>query len=185
MSRSARKSGLWKHLSSFGRASDGHAAVEFALVAMPFFFMLFAMIELAIVLNISTLLDDGVRAAARRIRTGQMQQAGGASLSTFKADVCSRMVWLEEHCNSHLSLDVRTYPQWSSANPPNPVQANGSFNEGALTFVPGGPEDIVMVRAYYRWTLFTPFLSQALGKLSGNQAVVYSTSAFRNEPYNQ
>ena len=34
-----------------------------------------------------------------------------------------------------------------------------------------------------RWTLFTPFLSQALGKLSNNEAVVTATSAFRNEPY--
>jgi Flp pilus assembly protein TadG len=185
MSRNAHHSGILKHLSSFRRASDGSAAVEFALVAAPFFFMLFAMIELAIVFNISTLLDDGVRAASRRIRTGQLQSAGGASMSTFKSDVCARMVWLQDHCNSHLSLDVRTYPQWASANPPNPVEANGTFNQGSLTFTPGGPEDIVMVRAYYRWTLFTPFLSQALSKLSGNEAVIYSTSAFRNEPYNQ
>ncbi|MBX7248778.1 MAG: pilus assembly protein [Caulobacteraceae bacterium] len=185
MRRSARKSGILKHISSFRRASDGSAAVEFAIVAMPFFMLLFATIEIAMVFHVSTLLDDGVRAAARRIRTGQLQTAGGASMTTFKADVCSRMVWLQAHCASHLSLDVRTYPQWASANPPNPVQANGTFSESALTFTPGGPEDIVMVRAYYRWTLFTPFLSQALSRLSGNQAVLYSTAAFRNEPYDQ
>ena len=70
-------------------------------------------------------------------------------------------------------------------SPPNPVLANGTFNNAALVFTPGGPEDIVMVRGYSRWTLFTPFLSQALGKLSNNQAVVTATSAFRNEPYDQ
>lgn len=179
------KNGILRHLGSFRRAQDGHAAVEFAIVAAPFFFMLFAMIELAIVFTISTTLDDGVRLAARRIRTGQLQTAGGATISSFKDDVCSRMTWLEDHCKTHLSVDVRKYTQWSTATPPNPVQANGTFNQAALTFVPGGPEDIVLVRAYYRWTLFTPFLSQALKKLSGNQAVVYATAAFRNEPYDQ
>ena len=170
-------------LRRFRRADDGATAVEFAIVAAPFFFMLFAMMELAIVFTISTTLEDGVRGAARRIRTGELQTSGGATMEAFRDDVCARMVWLEEHCQTHLSLDVRTYPQWAGANPPNPVGADGTFDESALTFVPGGPEDIVLVRAFYRWTLFTPFLSQALGKLTGNQAVVTSAAAFRNEPY--
>jgi Flp pilus assembly protein TadG len=185
MPRGGKPNGLMAHLASFRRASDGHAAVEFAMVAAPFFFMLFAMIELAIVFTISTTLDDGVTAAARRIRTGQLQSAGGATATTFKNDVCAHMVWLEDHCRTHLSLDVRTYAQWNGSTPPNPVQANGTFNSGALTFAPGGPEDIVLVRAYYRWTLFTPFLSQALGKLSNNEAVVTATAAFKNEPYDE
>lgn len=172
-------------LASFRRAQGGHAAVEFAIVAAPFFFMLFAMMELAIVFTISTTLDDGVVAASRRIRTGQLQSTGGANINTFKDDVCERMTWLEDHCRTHLSLDVRTYAQWSTATPPNPVMPDGTFNNAALTFTPGGPEDIVMVRAFYRWTLFTPFLAQALGKLANNEAVVTATAAFRNEPYDE
>lgn len=183
MRRSANRESLLQHLRSFRRAQDGHAAVEFAIVAAPFFFMLFAMMELAIVFSISTTLDDGVRAAARQIRTGELQSAGGSSQSAFKNDVCARMVWLQSHCQTHLSIDVRTYSSFAGANPPNPVQPNGTFNNGALTFTPGGPEEIVLVRAFYRWSLFTPFLSQALGKLNNNEAVVTSAATFRNEPY--
>jgi len=172
-----------KWLARFGRADDGQAAVEFALIAAPFFFVLLSLFELALVFWVSTILDDSVRASARRIRTGELQTSGQSSMTAFRNDICGRMSWLTEHCNTHLSIDVRTYPQWANANPPNPVQGDGTFNQGALTFVPGGPEDIVLVRAYYRWTLFTPFLSQALAKLSGNQAVVTSAAAFRNEPY--
>lgn len=183
MRRSVQREPLLQHLRSFHKAREGHAAVEFAIVAAPFFFMLFAMMELAIVFTISTTLDDGLRAASRRIRTGELQTTGGASATTFKNDVCARMVWLTDHCQTHLSIDVRTYSQWSGANPPNPVQTNGTFNNTSLTFTPGGPEDIVLVRGFYRWTLFTPFLSQALGKLSNNEAVVTSAATFRNEPY--
>jgi Flp pilus assembly protein TadG len=185
MRRSAKTMTFLQSLASFRRAQDGHAAVEFAIVAAPFFFMLFAMMELAIVFTISTTLDDGVVSAARRVRTGQLQTAGGANITTFKNDVCARMTWLEDHCQSHLSVDVRTYAQWANATPPNPIQTDGTFNSSALTFAPGGPGDIVMVRGYYRWTLFTPFLSQALGKLSNNEAVVTATAAFRNEPYDE
>ena len=183
MRRSAKRETFLQHLRSFRRAQGGHAAVEFGIVAMPFFFMLFAMMELAIVFSISTTLDDAVRGAARRIRTGEMQSVGGANQSTFRTDVCARMVWLTSHCQTHLSIDVRTYSSFAGANPPNPIQSNGTFNNGAMTFTPGGPEDIVLVRAFYRWPLFTPFLSQALGKLSNNEAVVTSAATFRNEPY--
>jgi Flp pilus assembly protein TadG len=183
MRRSAKRGSLPRHLASFRRAQDGHAAVEFAIVAAPFFFMLFAMMELAIVFTISTTLDDGLRDAARRIRTGEVQTLGGASQTTFKNDVCARMIWLQTHCQTHLSIDVRTYASFAAAAPPNPVQADGTFNNAALTFTPGGPEEIVLVRGFYRWPLFTPFLSQALGKLSNNEAVVTSAATFRNEPY--
>jgi len=183
MRESTKRQSLLQHLRSFRRAQDGATAVEFAIVAAPFFFMLFAMMELAIVFTISTTLDDGLRAAARRIRTGELQTQGGASSTTFRNNVCAEMVWLESHCQSHLAIDVRTYSQWSGASPPNPVQSNGTFNNGALTFSPGGPEDIVLARGFYRWTLFTPFLAQALGKLSNNEAVVSSAVTFRNEPY--
>lgn len=183
MRRSAKRGSILQHLRSFRRAQDGHAAVEFAIVAAPFFFMLFAMMELAIIFTISTTLDDGMRLAARRIRTGEIQTAGGANQTAFKNEVCANMVWLTTHCQTHLSIDVRTYASFAASTPPNPVQANGTFNNGALTFTPGGPEEIVLVRGFYRWPLFTPFLSQALGKLSNNEAVVTSAATFRNEPY--
>lgn len=172
-------------LKRFVRAQDGATAVEFAIVGIPFFFMLFMMLELAIVLAISMSLDDAMRSASRRIRTGELQEAGGASLASFREDVCNRMLFMETHCRTHLTLDVRTYPQWADATPPEPVGADGEFNESEMTFVPGGAEDIVLARAYYRWKLITPFLSQALVRVGGTDTIVTSTVTFRNEPYEQ
>ena len=47
----------------------------------------------------------------------------------------------------------------------------------------GGPGDIVVVRAYYQWGLFTPLMNQALETLSGGKTLITSTATFRNEPY--
>ena len=177
-----RRSATWARLKGFRRDERGAAAVEFAFIAMPFLFLLFVLMELSMFFVVSTTLEDSVRMAARRIRTGQIQQTGGGSIAAFREDVCQRMSFLTDHCRTHLTIDVRTYPQWSSATPPNPVE-NGQMNENRTTFVPGGPQDIVLVRAYYRWRLVSPFMAAAFPRLNNGETVLTATSTFRNEPW--
>jgi Flp pilus assembly protein TadG len=171
-----------ERLEAFGRARDGAAAVEFAMLALPFLIMLFCLLELAIIFMISMTLDNAMAQASREIRTGQLQTAGGATAASFKTDICAHMAWIQSTCNSNLSVDVETYPSFAVATPPNPI-TGGVFNAGVLKFQPGGPQDIVIVRGYFKWTLITPFLSQAVTKLNTGQAVLTATTTFRNEPY--
>ncbi len=172
------------HLRTFVRATGGATAVEFAMVAIPFLTMLFSLIELGIVFLISMTLDDATMTAAREIRTGQVQTAGGAadSASGFQTEICNHMTWIQATCSSNLSVDVETYPSFTAASPANPV-SGGTFNAAALGFNPGVAQNVVVVRSYFRWKLITPFLDQSLEKLSDGEAVIVSTVAFRNEPY--
>ena len=43
--------------------------------------------------------------------------------------------------------------------------------------------DIVLVRAYYTWTIITPLLNASLVNLSGNKRLITTAVAFRNEPF--
>jgi Flp pilus assembly protein TadG len=52
------------------RDRSGSAAVEFAMIAAPFFLLLFAMIEVAAVFFTGTVLENAVLETARQIRTG-------------------------------------------------------------------------------------------------------------------
>ncbi len=165
----------------FLRARRGAAAVEMALVATPFFLLLFGIIELAMIFLVSSSLENATSQAARTIRTGEMQTGGGTSAS-FKTQICNNFGWLQSDCNSNLYVDVRTYASFASVTDPQPVQ-NQTFNAGALQFTPGGPSDIVVVRAYYQWPLIAPLMSQALQTLSGGKVLLTSTATFRNEPY--
>ncbi len=79
-------------------------------------------------------------------------------------------------------MDVRTFTSFASVTAPQPV-SNGTFNPGALQFTPGGPSQIVVVRAYYQWPLIAPLMSQALQTLNGGKVLITSTATFRNEPY--
>lgn len=167
---------------SLARRNDGATAVEFAFVVGPFLFMLFAVIELALVFSISGMLENATMDAARRIRTGELQTAGGATAESFRDDVCANMPWLGGQCSERLMVDVRTFEQWADAQPSDPVE-DGDLDPGELMFDAGREGSIVLVRAYYRWPLITPFLDQALARLDGGVAVVQSTVSFQNEPY--
>jgi Flp pilus assembly protein TadG len=173
-----RRTGL---LTRFARAERGATAVEFAFVALPFLALIFAVVELGLVFMVGTTLENATEAAARQIRTGELQTAGG-SAATFKAAVCAQMSWLGSDCTANLSVDVRTYSTFSAVTSTS-VLTNGAVDPAKQTFTTGGPEDIVLVRTFYQWTIFTPLLNAGLVNLSGNKRLITSTATFRNEPY--
>ncbi len=168
-------------LRRFVAARRGATAVEFALVAAPFLALMFGVLELGLVFMVSTTLDNATEAAARTIRTGQLQGAGG-SASSFKTAVCDNMTWLGSSCSGKLTVDVRTFPKFADVAMSDPV-TDGAVDASKTAFTPGNGEDIVVVRAYYEWTLITPMLNAGLANLGGTKRLVYSTVTFRNEPY--
>lgn len=165
----------------FLRERSGATAVEFGLIAAPFFFMLFALLEVGHLFVLSSTLENATMDAARRIRTGQVQASGGTA-STFKQLVCDRMSVFQSQCDANLRIDVRTLNQFADT-PPDPMSNGTTFNEGVLTFQPGGREDIILVRAWWRQPLFTPLMNQGLSRLRDGKAVLTTASAFRNEPF--
>ncbi len=169
-------------LSRFSRGRGGSTAVEFAMLALPFLGLLFGIVELGMIYLISTTLDNATTDAARQIRTGQLQLAGGASSTSFATVVCNELSWLGSNCMSNLSVDVRTFSTFSSTDIAEPI-ANGKFSPSSLQFQMGNPGDIVLVRTFYPWTLVTPFLDGSVANLSNGQMLIESATTFRNEPY--
>jgi Flp pilus assembly protein TadG len=177
---------LLTRLRGFGRrfrlARRGALAVEFALLAMPFFGLMCGIIEIGMIYVVATTLEDATNGAARQIRTGQLQTAGTSSATSFVTTICTQLSWLGSSCNSNLNVDVRVFGTFAGITAPQPV-SGGKFDPTQLTYNPGGPGDIVVVRSYYQWTLFTPMMNQALDTLSGGQTLITSAATFRNEPY--
>lgn len=163
----------------FLRDKDGAVAVEFAFIALPFLFMLFAILEIGLVFIVDTVLENAVLDTGRLIRTGQAE-AQGFTKAKFIEDMCGRMSVFSADCPSRVSVDVRVIPQFNTV-PPDPVQA-GVFNEAATQYTNGAPGDLVLVRVWYRHPLITGFLSQALSRLDDGTALLQTTTAFKNEP---
>lgn len=179
MSPAARN--LIRVLRTFARARTGATAVEFAFIAGPLLMLIFGVLELALVFMVSATLEGATAAAARPMRTGHLQTTGGDRTSFGKA-VCDRMSWLGSGCTSNLQVDVRTYSDFTSLRD-DPSMTGRNFDPAKTCWSPGGPTDIVLVRTYYTWTVFTPLLSGTLVNAPGNKRMISSVAAFRNEPY--
>jgi Flp pilus assembly protein TadG len=162
----------------FARAEDGATAVEFAIVAIPFLVLVFAIIELGLVFLVSVTLENAVIDVGRTIRTGEAQ-TGGATAATFKTAVCNKMGWVGSSCDSSLSIDVQTFSDYAASS-----DARDGEMPKTMTWNMGTAGSIVLIRAYYSWNLITPMLQTGLQSANGKRMITAAT-AFTNEPYNQ
>jgi Flp pilus assembly protein TadG len=172
-------------LRAFARAEKGAMAVEFAIIALPFLILLFGIIELAMVFLATTTLQNATEMASRKIRTGEFQTSGATAKTDFAALVCQNMNWLAASCPSKLTVAVQTFSNFTTAAgaPPPP---SSTFNPNTATcWSTGDAGDIVLVRTYYQWNLFTPMLNHALANMNGSttKRLITSVSTFRNEPF--
>jgi Flp pilus assembly protein TadG len=173
-------------LRRFARARGGATAIEFAIVAIPSLMLVFGVFELGMVLLVSTTLDTATDFASRNIRTGVFQTSGKITSGDFKALVCRNMTWLKSmDCQSRLTVEAQTFSTFAdidAANIPDPATFKST---DPRCWTAGNPGDIVLVRTYYSWPLFTPLLSDALANQGdGTSRLITSAKAFKNEPYN-
>ncbi len=169
-------------LKRFGRDRRGATAIEFAFVAAPFLFMMFALIELGVLFMMDVALESAVGQTGRLIRTGQAHERSMGA-AQFKEDVCSRMGVFEGPCGERLLVDVRVLiGGFTGQTPPDPVNSDGEFSENGLAFAMGGPGDIILISAWYAHPIATPLISQGTERVAGHR-VLNATTAFRNEPF--
>lgn len=164
------------------RSEGGAVAVEFAIVALPFVGLVFAILELAVVLLIFSTLENAMSDAARTIRTGALQTAGGATASSFKSTICSSLGWLQTDCNAKLQVDVRTVSAFTNPTLPDPY-STGTYDSSQVQFNMGSQGSIVVVRAWYPWQLILPTMNKALSRANNGVALIQATTTFKNEPY--
>jgi Flp pilus assembly protein TadG len=109
-------------LARFRRDASGVTAVEFGLVALPFFAVLFAILEVSLAFWTSQVMESMVADASRQVYTGQFQQANqGKSAAqmaeAFKDLICGTSVVDGRKvnrfglfdCHGKLQVDVRAY----------------------------------------------------------------------------
>lgn len=165
-----------------GRSQAGSVAVEFAIIAPIFFFLMFVIAQTALVFIAEQVMDNAVFETARLIRTGQVQN-GGMSQADFQTQVCNRMSVFVNCSSGSFYLDVKSYDTFADMVLDKPVDDDGNFDDPG-TFQFGSANSIVVVRAYYQWPTPTIWgsLSLATPGLNGKR-LIGSFAAFRNEPF--
>jgi Flp pilus assembly protein TadG len=175
-------------IKRFRKNQDGATAVEFGFVAAPFFALLFAIIETALVFWSNSVLENAVADAARRVYTGQFQTDNKAITNstdlanTFKTNVCSRVAALFD-CTGKLKVDIATFTSFPAGvpNPINPVTK--TFTMTSSNYQAVGPDQIVVVRAAFEHKVYTGFMNPSLSNLANGNRVIMASAVFKSEPF--
>jgi len=148
--------------------------------------MMFAIIELGIIFFIQTTVSHAMNQAARDVRTGQFQNAGGTA-AAFEGLVCEKMAGLGDCGNLRIDVVTSSDDRFRAdllpptqggdiSSPDDPPQPPSSY-------VQTPPRAVVVVRAQYFHNLAFPGIYTKLANASGNVRIIESVTAFRNEPY--
>lgn len=159
----------------------GSVAVEFALVSLPFFAILFALIETTLIFFASVGMEGAMEDSARLLRTG-ISQSSGMTAEQFKNEICSRSPLFFD-CDQSLIVDVRTFDDFGNVDFTTPLDPNGDLAND-FQYNPGSAGDVVLVRAYYVWNVMTP-IGIGLENMSGGNRLLTSSAVFRNEPFGE
>ncbi len=165
----------------------GSTALEFAMLAVPFALLVFAILESLISFAGQEVMANITDDVARQLRTGQIRQAN-VSEATLKATICSRLeIMVAKDCPG-LEVDLRAYPSFAAA-----AQAGFKIQDGeieltgtdpaAFTVAPGLAESINMLRVFYKWPVMTDFMAKSMANLKDGNTLHFASMTWQNEPF--
>lgn len=188
------KAAPWRRLQ---RCCRGVAALEFALAAPVVVLMVAGIIELSLVMFVSTLAEGALREASRYSITGFIPpgMTREQRLLQIVSDHTIGLVDMDEAV-----VTYKVYPSFSDIGKPEPftdnAPANGAYDAGeAFQDINGngqwdsdmgaaglgGPGDIVLYTIEFDWAMTTPLVSPLMG--TGGKLALKSSVAVRNEPF--
>lgn len=171
-------------LRRFIRDERAVTAVEFSLLAFPFFAVIGAIMQTSVVFLASQVLESAVHDASRSIRTGQAQ-ASSMTVEQFRNDVCSRLYGLFSDCEGlHVRVNVVTNFESASVSPPipQPCLAPCEWTD-AQSFTPGSGKSVVLVQVYYRYPIFVQLGPLGMSNMADGRRLMGTATVFQNEPF--
>lgn len=160
---------------------SGTSMVEFSLIAGLFLFLIFAVLDVALMYWATFELENATNDAARLIRTGQVQKDPPMGAATFKSQICAKTSILWD-CSGKLQVNVEGFNTFADVAPVDPFDADGELKQ-SFAYQPGSGEDIVLVTAFYEWQPFSLFPSLALSNMSNGNLLLRAALTFQNEPF--
>ena len=170
---------LGKLFKKWGKKEDGTTAIEFSLLFIPYLILSLGIIELALMYSAGSLVEGATNNAARMIRTGQIQQASGDQQQMFRDSFCEFATVLVD-CND-VEIEVQQMASFGDFDSLAP-QFDGDGNFVPTGFDPGGSNDRVLIRVFYRYDMMTPFIGPLLAG-ADNSIDFISTIVLQTEPY--
>ncbi|RWP39059.1 MAG: pilus assembly protein [Mesorhizobium sp.] len=166
----------------------GSTALEFAMLAVPFALLVFAILESCISFAGQEVMANITDDVARQLRTGQERQAN-VTEGTLKTMICSRLeIMVAKDCPG-LEVDLRAYPSFAAAaqagfkiNQDGEIELTGT-TPATFTASPGKAESINMLRVFYKWPVMTDFMAKSMANLKDGNTLHFASMTWKNEPF--
>jgi Flp pilus assembly pilin Flp len=187
----------FRKVLAFWRDRRGVSAVEFAIMGPVLILIVTGIMEVSMVLAVSSLIEGGLRDAARFGITGYVPP-GSTREAQIKAIIGSATVGLVDM--SKAEIQTLVYPSFGDIGQPEPwddqnsngvydvgepytdINSNGQWDPDMGAAGLGGPGEIVLYKIKYDLGLMTPLLTPIMGGADGKVSLRASI-AVRNEPY--
>ncbi len=176
------------------RGRRAAVALEFAIIALPFFTWMLFIFELSFDLFSQVALDNALHQAVRQIQTGNAQYLtnGQSFITNYLCPAANGVM----NCNNlHVSVTAPTftgtkdlYNFTTGAVPVSGHTLDLSAYSGATSFCNGSPGQFLLVSAIYVGPTFVGGLLPGLFTVLYNGSLVHptlSTTAIVIEPYQQ
>ncbi|WP_027061005.1 TadE/TadG family type IV pilus assembly protein [Mesorhizobium loti] len=173
----------------FIRDRRGATALEFALLALPFALLVFAILESCISFAGQEVMANITDDVARQLRTGQLRPAdvAGTKLTTL---ICGKLeIIVSTDCPQQLLVDLRQYTTFADAATASFQIQNGDVvlmqGTSSQTFAnsPGPAESRNMLRVFYKWPVMTDLMAKSMANLSGGRTLHFASVTWQNEPF--
>jgi Flp pilus assembly protein TadG len=177
---------------AFGRDQAGVTAVEFGLLALPFFTIVMAILETSLIFLAGQILDSAVHDSSRLVRTGQAQNRSPAyTPEDFRDAICAGLYEMFDCdvADDKLRVSVTVLADFSAATLGYPVKTGEDCDDEECDWTlvddydPGDGGDVVLVQAYYKWPTIVRLPGFNLQTLPDGSRLLGASRVFRNEPF--
>lgn len=172
-------------LSRFLRERRASAAVEFAILAIPFSLLIFAILESCISFGAQQLLTNATDDVARQLRTGQIKRADVlANNDLVRDEICGKIGFLVSDSCPGLVVDLRSFDTFDeAAKITTQFTADHELDTSSFKMDPGPALSKNMLRVFYRWPVITDIMRRSMSSLKNNKTLLFATSTWQNEPF--
>lgn len=184
---------FWHQLAA---SQKGSSITEFAFAAPIVLLAVAGIIDLMMVMLVTSLMEGGLQSASRLGRTG-FQPVGITREDAVRQEVADATIGLLDM--NQITIVTSVYPCFDSIGQPEPyvdensnaqydtgeqytdVNGNSQWDPDMAAAGLGGPGSVVLYQVSYDWAALTPLVGQIFGP---NGKIPLSVSvAVRNEPF--
>ena len=174
----------------FAREDEGVTAIEFAMLAGPFFALFFAIIETSLTFFAGQLLESAIDDVGRKIRTGQLDNT--MTQEEFRTEICDSASLLFDCSGILVKLEVAS-DFGALGGIPQPDE-DGEYDPDDFSFAAPDKLEIAQITAMYVWPVFVNYfellkngvasdgVKSSQSPLAAGYTVLTAISVFRTEP---